>query len=51
MNNLITAIVKSFHAPPSITWDTLAVIGVFLVVWEIVWFVMRMSDDLEKGEW
>lgn len=51
MDNLITAIVKSFHAPPSITWDTIAVIGVFLAVWELVWFVMRLPDDPEKGEW
>lgn len=51
MDNLITAIVKSFHAPPSITWDTIAIIGVFLVVWEIVWFVMWLPGDPEKGEW
>lgn len=47
MENLITAIVKSFHAPPPITWDTIAIIGVFLAVWEVVWFVMRLPDDSE----
>jgi hypothetical protein len=51
MDNLIAAIVKSFHTPPPITWDTIAVIAVFLAVWEVVWFIMRMPDDPEKGEW
>jgi len=50
MDNLIAAIVKSFHASPSITWDTMAVVAVFLAVWEIVWFIMQMPDDPEKGE-
>ena len=50
MDNLITAIFKSFHTPPSITWGTIAVIGVFLAVWEIVWFIMGLPDDPEKGD-
>lgn len=44
MENLTTAIVKSFHAPPSITWDTIAVIGVFLAVWEVVWFICNLPE-------
>jgi len=51
MDSLITAIFKHFHAPPGITWDTIAVIVVFLVVWELVWFIMQMPDDPEKGDW
>jgi len=50
MDNLIAAIVKSFHTPPSITWDTIAVVAVFLTIWELVWFIMQMPDDPEKGE-
>jgi len=50
MNSLIAAIFKHVHAPPDITWDTLAVIGVFLVVWELVWFIMQMPDDPEEED-
>jgi hypothetical protein len=50
MNSLITAIFKYVHAPPDITWGTLAVIGVFLVVWELVWFIMQMPDDPEEED-
>lgn len=44
MNSLITAIFKHVYAPPPITWDTIAVIGVFLAVWEVVWFVCNIED-------
>jgi len=50
MNSLITAIFKHVHAPPDITWDTLAVSGVFVVVWELVGFIMQMPDDPEEED-
>jgi hypothetical protein len=48
MGNATTAIVSGFRVPPQVMdwskWDTLATIGILLVMWELVWFICKLSD-------